>query len=80
MAKKKAPTPVVKQLLDEDITSMESLAREMKAMRALLDVLPADIEYTPQAVDALDDVRYQALALAEMAKATLEEFGGKTGK
>lgn len=52
------------------------LVREMKSAFDFLDKLPDTQEYTVDDIDAIDDLRHQAMRLSDMAKASLDEFSG----
>lgn len=49
----------------------------MDSARKTLDGLPVEQEFTMEDIDVIDDIRYSAMYLAEVAKAFIDEFQGK---
>ena len=60
----------MKELTTQDIIQ---LVQEMKSAYEWLNQLPDDVDLANDLEGAIDDLRYEALRLSDMAKVTLED-------
>lgn len=63
-----------KRSFEEDFLPV---VEEMDSARKILDELSVEQEFTMKDIDAIDDLRYSAMLLTDIAKTFLEEFEGK---